>query len=422
MPDTSQPDAPTGRVAFICQSFHPDKQAAGRLFTTLFEAAARVDSEGADVDVEIVCGFPTQRSEAAAVRRRDTFAGFALRRLGLPIDVKRNLVTRALSYAAYLVDLARFVLTVPAGTALVCVTSPPFAPMLVWLLTRVRRLDYAVVVHDIYPDILVRLGHLRPGSILARVWHALTRLTLTGARAVVALGRDMRDLLVVEYRLVPTRVHVIPNWNVLPDIEPIAFAETEPIDGLDLHDRVVVQYAGNMGILHDIDTIVRAADRLRERPEVHFLLVGAGMRRAGAERLAADLALGNVTFMDYIVDDDRVWNALCACHISLISLRSGLSGVAVPSKLYMSLASGRPIVAQVPEDSEPALVVSEEDAGIVVAPGDVDGLAATIGDLVDDPALRRRLGKNARRASVEHYDVEVAAQRYLHLFETVRRR
>jgi GDP-D-mannose 3', 5'-epimerase len=163
-----------------------------------------------------------------------------------------------------------------------------------------------------------------------------------------------------------------------------------------------------MGLWHDMDGIVRAAERLRDDPRVAFVLIGDGIRRASAQRLARKLALTKVLWRDF-VPAERLAESLSGCHAALISLRKGLHGITVPSKLYGIMAAGRPLLAQVPPGSEIAMTVDERRCGLVAPPGDVDGLASAIRHLVDRPGLAH-MGGNAFSFYRSRYTVEHAVR------------
>ncbi|MBV9281465.1 MAG: glycosyltransferase, partial [Chloroflexi bacterium] len=114
---------------------------------------------------------------------------------------------------------------------------------------------------------------------------------------------------------------------------------------------------------------------------------------------------------------DQLGETLASCDLALISMRAGLEGVAVPSKLYGILASGRPILAQVPRESEVAYAVEEEQCGIVVDPGDVDGLVEAIRALAADTDLLSRMGANALSAYRSKYTIDRAAVSFRELWE-----
>lgn len=221
----------------------------------------------------------------------------------------------------------------------------------------------------------------------------------------------MRMLVAERYRVTPDRIRYVPHWSSVEFSAVITVEQTRLFRELGLERKFVVQYSGNMGLWHDLQSVVRAAELLREDDRIIFLLIGEGRERAPAERLARELGLTNVRWLPY-QPKAALEDSLSCCHVALISQRAGLEGVAVPCKLYGILASGRAVVAQVPAASEVALVVAEEGCGRVVAPGDAQALADAIAELADDPVAVARMGQRSREAYLAKYTIEAGTRAF----------
>jgi len=389
-------------TVFLCQVFPPDPQSTSQLFGALIPRMATAESP-----FEVWSALPpipgTSREEAGTGRR--------IRRLGLVDRGRQGPLRRLAAYASYSLGVARQFLSLPPGTRLVAVTNPPFLPVWVWLLSKLRACDYRLVLLDLYPEGLEQIGWLRPRGLAARLWSLGNRRAYAGARQISVLGRDMKRLLIERYGIPEKKIDWIPHWSAVEASAPPSLAENQILRRLGLGSKWVVQYSGNMGLWHDLDNIVRAAAMLQDEPAIHFLLAGQGIRRAGAERLCRQLGLRNVTWIDPVplpeLDD-----LLAGCHAALISQKEGLAGIAVPCKLYGILASGRPILAAVPPACETALVVEEEKCGEVIPPHDPSALAECIRRWSRDPGRVAQMGANARAAYENRYTLEHAAKRF----------
>jgi glycosyltransferase involved in cell wall biosynthesis len=295
-------------------------------------------------------------------------------------------------------------------------TDPPFTAAILGLLSCIRRLEYQCILLDAYPDGLVALARLQDGAAMTRIWRALNRLAYGRAQELLVIGRDMTDLLWKHYGVDGRRVTYMPLWATA-EVEAGGQGSRETLlEPRGLAGKFVVQYSGNMGLWHDMETIVQAAACLQDEPDIHFLLIGKGMRRSGAEETARRLGVRNITWLDF-VPRERLPETLAACDAALISFRAGLEGVAVPSKLYGILASGRPVVAQVPAASEVARVVTEEGCGVVVPPGDAAALADAVRALAEDVAGTRVMARRAREAYLARYTIDHAVERFSTLWE-----
>ena len=400
------------RIVFVSLVFHPDTSASSLLFTDLFRRLV-----GDDVRVTVLCGFPSKDADLplSTLPRRETLGDVAVIRCGIRVCGKKSLLTRALVYSSFLAHTGRHLLRMEQGTIVVGGTDPPFLPIALWLVSRIRRFDYQLILLDLYPEGLVQLGTLKTSSLVTRLWRALNRLSFAHAARLTVIGRDMAALLQRQYAVDPGKVTYIPHWAP-EEVDCVKVTRTTSLlPHLHLEDKFVVQYSGNMGLWHDMETFIRAADRLRDDRRIHFLFIGKGMRRQVAERLSRELPLTNITWLDFLPREE-LSESLATCDVALISLRRGLEGIAVPSKLYGILASGRAVIAQVPPESEAAHVVREERCGVVVEPGDVDGLVCAIRSLAADPHLTRTMGHRAHSAYRNKYTLDHAVAAYRDLW------
>lgn len=398
-------DAP---IVYVSLVFHPDSSASSLMLTDLLK---RLSAGLAPVSV--LCGFPSKDTpdQVAQLTRVETVGSVSVMRCGIRLDGKRTLAARAIAYGSFLAHAASKLLRAPAQARVIVGTDPPFAPIALWLLSFLGGPEYECLLHDLYPEALIGTGKLSHNGPVAHLWRTMNRRAYRRARRVIVIGRDMAALLAERYGVAPERIAHVPLWAIDELDDGCDVPSRGILPDLGLEDAFVVQYAGNMGLLHDMDALVRAADLLRDDPRIHFLLVGKGMRRAPAEALARHLQLPNVTWLDF-VSRAELGATVAGCDVSVVSFRDGLEGVAVPSKLYTILASGRAVVAQVPEASEVALVVREEGCGVVVPPGDAGALAEALASLARDPATVEEMGRRAAAAYREKYTLAHAVERF----------
>jgi glycosyltransferase involved in cell wall biosynthesis len=395
------------RLVFVCQVFHPDESSTSDLFSELLAQLAARGREW-----EVLSGFPADPKAASACASRELWRGITIRRGGLRLAFKRSLPARALAYASYCLWLAwRLVVCTPSSARILVATNPPFAPILVHVCSWVRGWSFEVMLLDVYPDGLVAIGILSERSWTTKVWRWFNRRALRASRGVLVLGRDMERLCIERYGLRDALVRYTPHWSPIATKAGVPAEQTRMWQRLGLRDEFVVQYSGNMGLWHDMECIVRAAEQLRDDPRVRFLMIGGGRRKEAAERLCGELGLPNMTWLPYQPKEQLV-DSLACCHAALISQRAGLEGVAVPCKIYGILASGRAVLSQVPAGSEVALAVAEEACGITTTPGDVGALVAAIRTLAGDRQLAARMGNRAFDAYAAKYTVEAAADTF----------
>lgn len=400
------------RIVFVGQTYYPDSSSTGQLCTPLLESFA---AHG--IPVLVICGFPTGLGANGihAIPRRENRHGVEIVRCGWRINPKRGFVHRAFSYASYLFGTFVQLLRLRRSDLVYAISNPPFNAIIVWIASCVRGFRYQYMILDAYPEGLIALGKISPTSWVARIWRWANRKAYHRASRMLVLGRDMLERL-DSYEVPRERRLYIPHWSVAEKSKVKTFEESELQQRLKLCDKFVVQYSGNMGLWHDMVSIVEAAKLLSARKDIHFLLIGDGLRRAEAQRLSDSLQLDNVTWLDF-VPLENLADSLAGCHASLISLREGLEGIAVPCKLYGILASGRAIVAQVPAKSEVALTILEDACGLVIPPGDAAKLAEGIRELADDRTRTLAMGERARQAYLDKYQLEHAVAKFEDLWE-----
>ena len=357
----------TKKICFLCQVFYPDATSTSQLFTSMFAEMVR---EGAEI--EVLCSFPSGLPSGAKLPRHEVHEGVKIHRVGLRIDHKKSVLHRTLAYLGYMVPLAFTLLLRRRDGIVLGVTNPPFVAQILYVVSLVRRMPFQYMILDQYPESLIALG-MKRRSIVARVWMWANRVAYRRAEKMIVLGRDMTEMLVDNYGIDRSCIVYIPHWSAVEAPDPLPVEESRMIDRLGLRDKFIFQYSGNMGLWHDIDIFVRAAKAVEDNPRIHFLFIGNGARLDTAKRLSEELGCTNITWHPF-VPLAQVRESLSSCHIALISLRAGFEGVAVPSKLYGILMSGRGIIAQVPAGTEVALQVEEDNCGIAVLPKDLDGL------------------------------------------------
>jgi glycosyltransferase involved in cell wall biosynthesis len=393
------------KILFVCQVFYPNTQSTSQLFGDLLGPLAR-----RGYDISVLAGFSDEGS-GSRTSASENWNGVLIRRGGSRTHFKKSMARRALAYLSYMLFVGRVLLTSPRGSRVFVVTNPPFAPLLVWIVCALRRFHWTVMLLDLFPEGLTAVGKIPSAGPVDRLWRFANRRALRAADDVWVLGRDMGRLIRENYEVPPDRVRYVPHWSSIAVTEARRAEETRQWRRLGLDGKFVVQYSGNMGLWHDIDTIVRAAALVGGSASVHFLFIGSGIKRAAAEKLAGELGLKNVTWLPYQNRED-LDDSLACCHAALISQKEGLEGVAVPCKLYGILASARAVVAQVPDASEAAQVVREEECGVVVRPNDPKALADAVMALACDPELTAAMGSRAFAAYRAKYTLEKAVETF----------
>ncbi|HIM29172.1 MAG TPA: glycosyltransferase [Planctomycetes bacterium] len=195
----------------------------------------------------------------------------------------------------------------------------------------------------------------------------------------------------------PSRpIDVIHNFSDDDAVQPNAkgVEELRAAWGFDPED-FVVGYSGNLGRAHDTDTILEAAELLRDQPRIKFLFVGGGQQRVFVEEAAANRALRNIVFRAY-QPRDQLAASLGVPDLHWISLKQEFEGLIVPSKLYGIAAVGRPVLMIGSRDGEIGRLISKFSFGVTVAAGETRQLASEIMRFAHAPQRGKDMGARAR--------------------------
>jgi glycosyltransferase involved in cell wall biosynthesis len=257
---------------------------------------------------------------------------------------------------------------------------------------------------------------LQPRSIVTRFFESLSRFILRKSDANVVLGRCMQDVVLKKGTPAPL-VSLIPVWADLAGVEPVAHEANPYRAQWAPNGETIVMYSGNFGIGHDAATLCGAMELLRDEPNLRFVFVGAGKRRAEVEAFIKAKNITSASWHDY-QPREKLGQSLSAGDVHIISIREGLEGIIVPSKLFGIMAVGRPSIFIGNETSEIARVLSETGSGVTIREGDPAPVAHAIRKLVRDPARRTEMGDRARQGIQGAYDRDTACEMWIRLIET----
>jgi glycosyltransferase involved in cell wall biosynthesis len=392
--------------------YHPELTSTGFFVTGIAEGLAQHGRVG----VEVLCAQPTYALRGTRSPRHEVRNRVRIWRARSTTFHRDRLVGRAINTLTLTISLfLRALRVMRRGDQLLVVTNPPALPFAMILAAKIRGTESVLLIHDLYPDVLVATGMASNNSLLVRSYSRAARWLYRNADRIIVVGRDQRDLVVRRFQEASGRISVIPNWADTSRIRPAPAKGESLRRKLGLEGKFVVQHLGNMGRTHGIDAMAEAAERLLEYPDIHFLVVGSGFQKEALLKTVADTGLTNVSVLAPC-SDDELEAYLNACDIALISFRSGMTGVSVPSRMYNVMAAGKPILAVADPESELARVVSEEAIGTVVQPDDSRQLAGAILAARDNPSRLDDFGRRARQVAVDKYSANVVLGRYLTLF------
>jgi len=403
-------------VCFFNRSYWPDQAATGQLLTELAEDLVSRHA----CRVTVVAGRSLHAAEAEDGRwlpvARESRNGVSILRANGTRMKPARFTGRVANYLTYSASAGLAGFRTGRPDLVVSLTDPPIIGLPALWTARRAGAPFVLLCEDIFPEVATLLEGFHSGT-LNRTLDQVSRYLLRRSDAVIALGDRMRRRLVEEKGADPSRIEVIHNWADCEAIQPgardNAFARAH-----DLVERFVLMHSGNVGLSQNLDVLLEAAARLMGKERLAIVIVGNGARREALESEARGRGLSNVRFLPYQLKT-QLSESFASADAFLVSLKPGIEGYIVPSKVYGILAAGRPYIAAVDPTSEAATIAVEHRCGVLATPDDPDALAASILELYDNPARTRTMGENARRAALR-FDRRLAVQRYYDLFARLR--
>ena len=376
------------RVCYFNRSYWPDTGATGQLLTELAEDL--VSKHG--IEVTVVTGYPVNSTEPLASRQ--TRNGVNIVRARGTTFSPRRFAGRATNYVTYFCSALVAALGLPRQDVTIALTDPPIIGLAA-VAARPRR-GVIFFCQDIFPEVAGLLEDFH-SPVVNALLERLNRFMVRRAVRIIALGDTMASRLIHGKGADPGKITVIHNWAdtsaIVPSEKGNAFAAAHGLDA-----KFVVLHAGNIGLSQNLDVVIEAAALLKTRRDIVMLFIGDGNRRAALQAAAQSRGLDNVTFLPFQPRDQLRWT-YASSDVCLVSLKPGLAGYIVPSKLYPILAAGRPYIAAVESISEVAALTQRHRCGVLVEPGDAAQLADAILRLADQSHERESMGTRARVAS-----------------------
>jgi len=388
-------------VLIVAPYFPPDSNQSALMYSGL---AADLASRGEDVTVittephYAVCG----KRRIGRPYREETWCGARIIRVYVPHLGRWSLWRRIVTLLCFNTLGALFLLFQRSPAAAV-IPNPAFLSIGIAAVLSLRGIPIHFRIHDLYPEIAVRLGVVPPEGLAAHWIGGMERACIRRAARVSVVTEAFREHL-VKRGVARNRTELIPDWV---DTERIrvsprcnAFSREHGLDG-----QFVLMYGGNVGLSQRLDVLLDAAEILQNSGTegIRVLIIGGGAAKQRLMRVARDKLLRNVTFLP-CQPAELLNEVYAACDAGFVSLMPGLSPEWCPAKVYTVMASGRPVLAAVDiPRSEVHNVVTNSGAGICVQAGDAHAVARAVLVLMADRAATAEFGRRGRLAAERLY-------------------
>jgi colanic acid biosynthesis glycosyl transferase WcaI len=403
------------RILLLNLYYPPDTSATAKMAQTV------VDALSATHDVTIVCGRPSYEPtdrrrwrlwQTEMPNKTPHSSGAKIIRVGSTDYSRTQMERRVLNYLTYVA------LSVPRALFLPCdvvlgMTDPPFEGIVAAFVALLKGKPFVYNIRDLYPDMAVA-GSIVDAGLLTRVWETLHRWALRQATRVVVLGEDMRARVVAK-GVKPERVGVVRDGVRLCRAVPDAAVDADVVRAIRGDFKFVLLHAGNLGFYGGWETLIAGARKLADEG-IGLVFVGDGAQRAQVEAAAASCK--NVRLLPFF-PANKVASVLAAPDAHVVTIKRGLEGVIVPSKMYGILAAGKPILAAAPRETDVVKIGEKRGFAISADPDDASHVAYAIRQMFRDAALLRKMGEAARVAAND-YDRVNELRKFVHIIEEAR--
>jgi len=400
---------PAVHILLLNQYFPPDTSATAKMAAMVAETLA--ERHG----VTVLAGRPSydpSEYHPYYLLRREVRGNVVVERVGSTAYSRTRMRRRVSNYLTYLLLAVPRALAIRADLIL-AMTDPPIAGLAGALVSKLTGRPFVYNIRDLYPDMALGGEIVRPSRWVSG-WEELHRRALRRAARVIVLGEDMRERIISK-GVDPARVLIVRDGVPIPESVPTA---DHPVaQEIRCGFPFVVLHAGNLGFYGAWETLICAA-KLLENDGVGFVFVGEGAARPQIEASAAGCRA--VRFLPFR-PPEQVPCVLAAGDVHVVTVRRGLEGVVVPSKLYGILAARRPVLAVAPAETDVARIVQRAGCGVAADPDDPAAVAEAVRALARDPERVAHMGRRAREIAPT-YDRVTQLQRFLQIIEETERR
>ena len=407
------------RILFLSHYFPPEVNAPA---SRTFEHCRAWARSGHEVSVATnVPNHPAGRIYPGyrnALAQSERVSDISVYRLRTFLAANSGIVRRSFSYFFYMVMTILAAPFLPKVDVVVSTSPQFFCGLAGYFVSRIKRVPWVLEIRDLWPESIMAVGAVHRSLTLRwLVW--LANFAYRKADRVLCVTDSFKTAIIAE-GIPAAKIEVIKNGVDLEFFSPERSLgpEATHIPGLDnTQGKFVVSYVGTHGMAHGLETVLSAAELLRDLPDVLFLLVGDGAERDHLVRQRDIMRLDNVILLEQ-QPKTRMPAIWAVTDVSLVLLRDKpLFRTVIPSKIFESMAMMKPVILGVRGESEALL--EESGAGICVQPESAVQLARAVRRLYASPDERRAMGQAGRHFVQAHFDRQVLAARYLELLKTV---
>ena len=357
-------------ILLLNQAFYPDIVSTAQHASDLAVGLTRTGHK-----VTVVCNSQGYDDPQLRFPSRENWNGIRIVRVRSTGFGKRSKWRRAADFGTFMASCAFRLWSLPKFDVVVAMTSPPLISFLATLAVPARARSLVFWSMDLNPDQAIAAGWLKAKSPVGRLLSRMSLHSLRRADRIIALDRFMKDR--IEAKGIPAeKVMVIPPWSHDDHVQFDQEGREEFRAKFGLSHKFVVMYSGNHSPCHPLETLLQAAERLKENEGIAFCFVGGGSEFGNVKERARNRGLHNVVCVPY-QPIEKLSGSLSAADLHVVVMGDQYVGIVHPCKIYNVLAVGKPFLYIGPPESHVTDIIGKSGASIS-SHGDVEGVVENI--------------------------------------------
>lgn len=309
-----------------------------------------------------------------------------------PYD-KSSLFKRLTSWVVSSIQIWWIIITRYNKDELLFSSNPPLASLLSFFLPN-KHISY--LVYDIYPDVLISGKIIKKDNVIGRIWSKINKKIYSRADHIYTLSEGMANCL--SKYINREKIEIVPCWPDTSVLFHVDKKDNSFIKKYNLEGKFIVLYSGNLGYTHRVESIVYAAERLKQYKNIHFVMIGEGGKKDLIRRMVTNAKLCNFTLLPYQPIDILPYS-LGAADIAVVTLDISASQLSVPSKTFNLLYLGKTILCIGSDNSELGKLVNKYSIGKVCSPDDIDSIVSFIKEMSINADELNKFNHNSRELS-----------------------
>lgn len=237
-------------------------------------------------------------------------------------------------------------------------------------------------VQDIFPENAVYSGKMKADGFVYKCFAFMQRHAYRYASKIITISEDMKDQL-VEIGADGNKIEVVYNWSYRDTMYSPEEIDYSCLEGIIDRSKFNVVYAGNIGLMQNVEVVIRTAAQMKDEKDICFHVIGDGLYRKKLERLASDLHVENVFFHN-MMGSECAPAIYSAADVNIIPLAENIYRTALPSKTATCLACGKPIIFAIGKESKFVQELNKSTTGISVDSGDVQAFCEALEAIRED--------------------------------------